>query len=110
MTPNDKSRIREEQATIERMIRLYCRGKEGNAELCPACEELRRYALARLDRCPFGERKTTCRLCPIHCYKPEMRERMRAVMRYAGPRMLWHHPVAALRHLWREWRCRKDCS
>ena len=110
MTPNDKSRIREEQATIERMIRLYCRSKEGNAELCPACEELRRYALARLDRCPFGERKTTCRLCPIHCYKLEMRERMRAVMRYAGPRMLWHHPVAALRHFWREWRCRKDCS
>ena len=61
MTPNDMSRIREEQATIERMIRLYCRSKEGNAELCPACEELRHYALARLDRCPFGERKTTCR-------------------------------------------------
>lgn len=31
-----------------------------------------------------------------------MRQRMQEVMRYAGPRMLWHHPVAAIRHLWRE--------
>lgn len=42
------------------------------------------------------------RLCPVHCYKRDMRERMRQVMRYAGPRMLWVHPVAALRHVWRE--------
>jgi len=28
-----------------------------------------------------------------------MRERIRAVMRYAGPRMLWRHPLLALLHL-----------
>ena len=27
------------------------------------------------------------------------RERIRAIMRYAGPRMMLHHPVAAVRHL-----------
>ena len=30
---------------------------------------------------------------------PQMRERIRAVMRYAGPRMITRHPVAAVRHL-----------
>ena len=55
------------------MIRLYCRRKEGNKELCPQCLELLEYARTRLSRCPFGENKTTCRLCPVHCYKPEMK-------------------------------------
>ena len=54
--------------------------------------------LPDLDRCPFGEEKTTCARCPVHCYKPAMRERVRAVMRYAGPRMLLRHPILALQH------------
>ncbi|MDR2525428.1 MAG: nitrous oxide-stimulated promoter family protein, partial [Oscillospiraceae bacterium] len=32
------------------------------------------------------------------CYRADMREKIRAVMRYAGPRMLLHHPVMAIRH------------
>ena len=97
------SRIKQEKQTVERMVRLYCRKKEGNKQLCPRCEELLGYAHIRLSRCPFGENKSTCRQCSIHCYKPEMKERMREVMRYAGPRMLLYHPVAALRHLWQEY-------
>ena len=98
------SRIAEEKQIVERMIRLYCRGKEAHAELCPSCQELLDYAHSRLSHCPFGEAKGSCRQCRSHCYKPDQRERMRAVMRYAGPRMLWHHPVTALLHLWRELR------
>lgn len=29
----------------------------------------------------------------------EMREKIRAVMRFSGPRMIFHHPVAAVRHV-----------
>ena len=72
------SRIEQEKQTVEQMIRLYCRKKEGNETLCPQCREVLEYAHARLSRCPFGEKKGTCRLCTIHCYKPEMREQMRA--------------------------------
>jgi len=92
-------RIRYEQHTVELMIRLYCSHREGNKTLCPVCRELMQYAFARLEHCPFGERKTTCRRCPIHCYKADMKELMRKVMRFSGPRMLWYHPVAAIRHL-----------
>lgn len=97
------SRIEQEKQTVEQMIRLHCRKKEGNETLCPQCREVLEYAHARLSRCPFGEKKGTCRLCTIHCYKPEMRERMREIMRWAGPRMLLYHPVAAIRHLWQEY-------
>ena len=32
----------------------------------------------------------------------EVRQRMQSVMRYAGPRMLLYHPIAAIRHLMEE--------
>lgn len=96
------SRIEQEKQTVRQMIHFYCRHKEGNKELCAACSELLEYALARLSKCPFGEEKKTCRLCKIHCYSPKMKERICEVMRYAGPRMMFYHPITALKHLWRE--------
>ena len=88
--------------TVELMIRLYCRHKEGNRELCPQCRELLEYASSRLARCPFQDNKPTCRLCKVHCYKPEKREQIRQVMRYAGPRMLLYYPADAIKHMARE--------
>ena len=97
------TRTEEEKVTLERMLAIYCRGRHhASARLCRECSALRSYAFARLDRCRFGQDKPTCKVCPIHCYRPDMRERMREVMRYAGPRMLLHHPAAALKHLLRE--------
>lgn len=102
-TPMNKSeKIEEEKRTVETMIRLYCRHKEGNAELCPSCKELLEYSHIRLSKCPFGAEKKTCRLCPVHCYKPEMKKKMQNVMRYAGVRMLFLHPVIAIKHIWNE--------
>ena len=95
-------RIKEEQRVVEQMIRLYCKKKEGNTSLCPDCAELLQYAIVRLEHCRFGDRKTTCRKCPVHCYRPIMKERMCEIMRWAGPRMIWHHPIAAIKHLARE--------
>jgi hypothetical protein len=89
-----------ELRTIDAMIRLYCREQHGSPhELCGECQELLAYARLRLDKCPFQEGKATCAKCPVHCYKPAMRERVRVVMRYAGPRMLYRHPILAVRHL-----------
>lgn len=81
------------------MISLYCRGQHNSHQLCEDCSELWDYAEERLEKCPFGVEKPTCQNCTVHCYKPEMRERVKEAMRYAGPRMIWHHPVMAIRHL-----------
>lgn len=94
-----RSCIDREKKIVERMIRLYCRKKERNVALCPACEELMLYAHARLDRCPFGDNKTSCKHCSVHCYKPAMREKMKQVMRFSGPRMLFYAPIEAIRHM-----------
>ncbi|MBP6064429.1 nitrous oxide-stimulated promoter family protein [Bacteroides sp.] len=93
-----KSNIAHEKRIVALMIRLYCRKKEKNKELCADCSALIEYAHARLDRCPFGEEKEACKRCSIHCYKPTLRERMREVMRFSGPRMLLYAPLEAIRH------------
>jgi hypothetical protein len=81
------------------MIDMYCGYHHRSPERCEDCRELGEYALQRLDRCPFGEGKTVCALCPVHCYKPEPRQRVREVMRYAGPRMTLRHPLMAVTHV-----------
>ena len=91
-------RIEEEKDIIAIMIGYYCRNKEKNQVICTDCRELIEYAQARLDHCPFGDEKTACKKCPIHCYKPVMRERMKKVMSYTGPRMLFVFPRIAFAH------------
>jgi len=82
------------------MIRIACQGRHGSADvLCDACGDLLVYAMGRLDKCSYQETKPTCAGCPIHCYHPAMRDRIRAVMRYAGPRMVYRRPLLALGHL-----------
>jgi predicted amidophosphoribosyltransferase len=93
-------RVAREWKTIQAMIGIACRNLHGGGKaLCGGCEELRRYAERRLEKCPFAEEKPTCVKCPVHCYEAAMRERVRQVMRYAGPRMLLRHPILALLHL-----------
>lgn len=105
---NQAAAWEKEKEVIPIMILKHCKAKHKNVrrekgvasgELCAECRELCDYALFRLEKCPFKVNKTFCSFCKIHCYKPEMRERIKAVMKYSGPRMLWTHPVFAFSHV-----------
>lgn len=97
---NIEEKRQREKLMVSQMIALYCRKKHHTrGSLCDTCRELSEYAILRSDKCPFMETKTFCSNCKVHCYKPEMRERIREVMRFSGPRMIFHHPVAAIRHV-----------
>ena len=88
-----------EKKVVSLMITLYCRKNHGGESLCPECAALRDYAMLRSDKCPFMETKTFCSNCRVHCYKKEMREKIREDMRFSGPRMILYHPVLAIRHV-----------
>lgn len=82
------------------MVGIYCRGKHKTGDvLCDECHELLEYARQRSAKCPFMENKTFCSNCKVHCYKPEMREKIKQVMRYSGPRMIFYHPIMAVWHV-----------
>jgi hypothetical protein len=93
-----KKREREKQ-TVSLMIKIYCRANHGSKTLCSECRKLDEYAKMRSDKCPFTETKTFCSNCKVHCYKPDMREKIRNVMRFSGPRMIFYHPIMAVRHI-----------
>ena len=96
---SNERRIEREQKTRRAMIGTYCRDHHGNRrELCERCAALWSYAQRRVERCPLRADKPTCLNCPVHCYKADRRQEIRVVMRYAGPRMAWRHPVLSLFH------------
>lgn len=97
---SESARLTRAGKTVAAMIRIYCGDlHDRRSGLCEECAVLYAYAMDRLDRCPLKSEKPTCAQCLIHCYGADRREQIRAVMRYAGPRMLWRHPLLAVGHL-----------
>lgn len=92
---------KKEVHVVHEMIGLYCHHyhKTGRNELCPDCQELFAYTCERTMKCPFMRTKTFCNQCKVHCYEPGMRQKIREVMRYAGPRMMLYHPILCLWHM-----------
>jgi hypothetical protein len=96
----EKGRLAREWATMRAMVTCYCNDLHHTkgTSLCSECEEFLGYANVRLQRCRFGEEKPTCAKCPVHCYAAHRREQVRTIMIYAGPRMLFRHPLMSLFH------------
>ena len=69
--------------TVAAMIRIDCRDRHGTIGrgLCASCQALATYADQRLAHCRFGAERAA----------------MQAMMRHAGPKMIWRHPLLALR-------------
>lgn len=99
--PNpEHKRMQREKKTIGYMVEIYCeKHHKTHGQLCPECQEFKEYAFLRLDKCPFQDKKSTCGKCLIHCYKPDMKEKAKTVMRFAGPRMILYHPSLAFHHV-----------
>ena len=87
-----------ELVTMSKMVGIYCKDHHGEEGLCDECAVFMDYAQVRLEKCPFGQEKPTCANCPVHCYKAHYREQAKAIMRYAGPRMLIRHPILTVAH------------
>lgn len=93
-------KINKEKKMILFMIKLFCVKKHKTSVcLCEECDKLLSYAYQKIEHCPFMETKTFCSICNVHCYNVSMREKIKVVMAFSGPRMLLYHPVAALSHL-----------
>ena len=100
MNKDTETKREKEKELVSQMIALYCKKKHGGKRnLCAECAKLDAYARMRSDKCPFMETKTFCSNCKVHCYKTDMREKIREVMRFSGPRMIFSHPVTAVRHV-----------
>jgi hypothetical protein len=97
---NNKKKIDDEKIIVKMMIYYYCKKHHSyKKNLCFDCTKLKEYAFLKLDNCFYGENKPVCSECKIHCYSAPMRKKIKNIMRYSGPRMVYIHPVAVLKHL-----------
>ena len=98
-----KGRVLKEKKIVQFMIEIYCYKKheQKKNELCDDCKELLDYAHKRLTYCKFGDKKTSCSKCPIHCYKKDMKEKIKEVMRFSGPRLIIYKPYEFIRHIFK---------
>jgi len=81
------------------MLTIFCQNRhDSGRSLCQDCAELWDYTQTRVGRCPFADDKPTCAGCTVHCFKPAMRERIKEVMRFSGPKMPLKHPLLAIMH------------
>ena len=93
------SKIEKEKDIVKFMIQYYCIKNHDKKEICMSCIDLIKYAHEKLSICPFGEKKTSCLKCKIHCYSKEKREEIRKVMSYVGPRMIYLMPIQYVKHI-----------
>ena len=111
-----KMTIEDEVRLVDSMIDVYAAAHRKNDPksdtAVPDTEALKSYTHRRIEQCRYrNERKKPfCNVCPVHCYKPEMRRQIRSVMRYSGPRMLLRHPILSIGHLIGTIRSRKELS
>ncbi len=94
-------KLEREKVTIMKMVKIYCaRFHKPEGELCANCQALAEYAMNCVTRCHYGEDKPVCGLCPTNCFFEDSYTRIAAIMRYAGPRMLYKHPLLACSHIY----------
>ena len=92
------NRIDREKKTVQMMIEIYCRHHLKQTTIPEEYQQLIEYAHNRLSHCRFGENKTVCKKCPIHCYAHKERQQIREVMRWVGPRMMIYAPKETIIH------------
>ncbi|MEA3465448.1 MAG: nitrous oxide-stimulated promoter family protein [Thermodesulfobacteriota bacterium] len=89
-----EQRIAKDAKVLRAFIAVYCRAQhlkqgipvhchEQGKDYCDECYALLHYALQRNERCPLDP-KPVCRQCAVHCYKPQMRRKIREVMKFSG--------------------------
>lgn len=98
---NDRRRL--DEKTLYAMQLIYCSAKHakdaGEDGLCDPCRDLLKYSLERTKNCSYKAQGRLCSACEIHCFENEQRARIRQVMRFSGPRLIFRKPALALRYL-----------
>ncbi len=90
--------------TTKSMVQMYCRHKHGHHIPCDDCLNFLQYANKRLLKCRYAKFKPVCQKCKTHCYSKKYKQMAKEIMSYAGPRMIYKHPLLAIYHLYEKYR------
>lgn len=91
--------IGREKRMLDAMVLIYCKANNcyGSAP-CVKCTKLGVYAKSRLEHCRFQEKKPVCGRYDLTCYDLQNKDYAEEVFTYAGPRMMFEHPLLGIKH------------
>lgn len=89
--------------TLEAIGRIYCKAhhqgtEQDEAGLCPSCREAVESTFARAANCP-NHQTNNCEDCEVKCQRGDAQKRIKQIMRYSAPRMIFCHPLMTLEYL-----------
>jgi len=91
--------IGREKRMVDAMVLIYCKAHHGyGGSPCVQCSDHGVYAKNRLENCRYQEKKPVCGRCGLTCYNSENKGYAEEVLTYAGPRMMFEHPLLGLQH------------
>ncbi|MBF0119652.1 MAG: nitrous oxide-stimulated promoter family protein [Desulfobacterales bacterium] len=95
----ESNRLEREKITIRAMIEIYCKAFHNDStQICKECSDIYNYASFRIDKCPHKDMKPSCAKCEIHCFNKIMRDKVKKIMRFSGPKMIIYHPILSMYH------------
>jgi hypothetical protein len=95
----NNKKLKREKKTVKLMIEIFCQDNHlAGQRLCPECEHLYEYSITRIANCLYAAEKSVCVKCNIHCYRTDMQDKIRKVMRFSGPKMISKHPFLTILH------------
>jgi len=88
MALSKEKRIKKDSKILRKFVYVYCKNNhldraKNSDGYCDECYEVLNYALKRDEKCPLDP-KPKCKDCKIHCYKPEMRQKIKEIMKFSG--------------------------
>ncbi len=93
------NRLNTEKKVFKKMVLIYCKNKHQKNTPCSECREIIEYGIEKIDNCFYAEKKPFCSKCSIHCYNKNMQKKVKDIMRFSGPRIIFYHPFISLKHL-----------
>lgn len=95
--------VEKDRRTLEAIGQIYCSGNHARVlkdegGMCVECREAIEQTLDRTRSCPHGH-ELNCEDCSTHCQRGDAQARIKAIMRYAAPRMAFRHPIMAVGYL-----------
>lgn len=100
---HEDARVQRDLRTLQAIGSIYCAAHHAgalkdDAGMCEECAAVIKYTHERASACPYNH-EGNCQDCKLKCNRGEQQQRIKAIMKYAAPRMLVKHPIMTMEYL-----------
>ncbi len=98
--PEFKNNVPKERENIRKAFGAYCKAnhESKDGKLCPKCTALLTTVMLKIQRCPYGIRKSVCETCETPCFGEEATKEFSKTMEGGRKKLLLSSPMMTVKH------------